>query len=87
MVHYKQMPLGILQIMIEREIISIEKTHDVHLLYISVDDDGEYQQGDGHWCESFNVDVEVNGESVGYKLEWDMEEKEITTIMKENDHE
>ena len=85
MKHYNQLPLKVLQLIIEREIIGVEKTHDVHLVEIDFDCFGAlepYQQGDGHCCETILVSILVNNETKDYELEWDMEEEEITTIRK-----
>ena len=76
------MRLSTLQVMIEREIIDVEKTHDVFIEGLSFPESEMYQQGDGHWCETIYAKVMVNGEVKDYELEWDTEDEEITSVMK-----
>lgn len=86
MKHYNQMPLNILQIMLEREIIEIEKTHDVHIEAMSFHESDMYQNGDD-WCETIYATMNVGGELVDYEFEWDCDSEEITTVMKADDAE
>ena len=81
---YNRMRLSTLQMMIEREIIDIEKTHDVFVEGLNFPECEMYQQGDGHWCETIYAKVMVNGEVKDYELEWDTEEEEITSVMSGN---
>ena len=81
MKHYNELSLKMLQLMIEREIISIEKTHDVWAVNIQTEADGGYTNG-CNLCEVIVALVKVNNELITYELEWDMEEGEITTITK-----
>ena len=81
--HYNELSLKMLQLIIEREIISIEKTHDVWAVNIQTEADGGYDNG-GHLCEVIVAHVVVNGEGADYELEWDVEEGEITTVTKSN---
>ena len=81
MKHYNELSLKMLQLMIELEIISIEKTHDVWAVNIQTEADGGYTNG-GNLCEVIVALVKVNNELITYELEWDMEEGEITTITK-----
>ena len=83
MKHYNELPLKVLQLIIEREIISVEKTHDVNVCTIQTSRGGlVYTQGDGHKCETIHAEVLVDEEMYDYELEWDIEEESITTIMK-----
>lgn len=82
MKHYNQMPLKVLQLMIEREIIEIEKTHDVHVESMRFPESEMYQQGDGHWCETIYAWVKVDNTNIYYELEWDTEDEEITSVIK-----
>ena len=85
MKYYNQLPLKYLQLMIEREIIAIEETHDVTLVSIEFHDDELYQQGDGHTCQTIYAQVAVEGATICYELEWDTEDEEITTVMRAGD--
>ena len=76
------MKLSTLQIMIEREIIDIEKTHDVYIESLSFQESEMYQQGDGHWCETIYAEVRVDNTTIDYELEWDTEDEEITSVVK-----
>ena len=42
-------------------------------------DEDMYEQGDGHWCEQFHADVEIDGEMVTRTYEWDTESEDINT--------
>ena len=81
--HYNELSLKMLQLMVEREIIGIEKTHDVRACTIQFSNgDMVYEQGDGHKCETIYVEALVDDEMVDYEMEWDMEDEEITTVKK-----
>jgi len=82
MKHYNHLPLNVLQIMLEREIIDIEKTHDVYVVGLSFPESEMYQQGDGHWCETIYAEVSVDNTTIDYEFEWDTENEEITSVMK-----
>lgn len=82
MKHYSQLSLKVLKLMIEREIISIEKTHDVWAESIMFSQGEEYQQGDGHWCETIYATVVVGPDTFDYELEWDIDDEKITTVTK-----
>ena len=81
MKHYNELSLKMLQLMIEREVIKIEKTHDVWAVNIQTEADGGYTDG-GKLCEVIVSMVNVNGTLYTYDLDWDVEEGEITSIMK-----
>ena len=82
MKHYNELSLKMLQLLIEREIISIEKTHCVWASTIQTEADGGGYTNGGHLCETIVAQVEVNGKMETYELEWDTEECNITTVMK-----
>ncbi len=81
MKHYNQMPLNILQIMLEREIIEIAETHNVHIESLSFQEREMYENG-GDWCETIDTTMNVNGKLVNYEIEWDCDTEEITTVVK-----
>ena len=80
MKHYNQLPLNVLQIMLEREIIEIEKTHNVYLESLLFPKSDIYQNG-GDWCETIYATMKVNEDYKVYEFEWDCNDEEITTVM------
>ena len=86
MKHYNQLPLKMLQLLIELEIIRIEKTYDVRAVNIQTEADGGYLNG-GTLCEVIVACVSVNGKCKEYELEWDIESEEITTVIERNNNE
>lgn len=80
MKHYNHLPLNVLQIMLEREIIDIEKTHNVYVESISFPESDIYKNGDS-WCETIYATMKVNDDDKEYEFEWDCNDEEITTVI------
>jgi hypothetical protein len=69
--------------MLEREIIEIEETHDVHIETLNFHESDLYKNGDD-WCETIYTTMRVNSKLMEYEIEWDCDCEEITTVLKAN---